>query len=88
MLTNQGKCYIHTGLVTEDALTKRTMTLNLTDAEMRALDELSERKDLSKTAVLRQALRLYQTIEARLERGEKLLFENDTTKEKSELMLL
>lgn len=69
-------------------MTKRTMTLNLTDAEMRALDDLSERKDLTKTAVLRQALRLYQTIEARLERGDKLLFENDATKEKAELMLV
>jgi predicted transcriptional regulator len=69
-------------------VTKRTMTLNLTDAEMRVLDELSERKDLTKTAVLRQALRLYQMVEARLERGEKLLFENNATKEKAELMLL
>ncbi|WP_068878763.1 MULTISPECIES: transcriptional regulator [unclassified Phenylobacterium] len=67
---------------------KRTMTLNLTDAEMRALDDLSVRKDLTKTAVLRQALRLYQTIEARLDRGDKLLFENDATKEKAELMLV
>jgi predicted transcriptional regulator len=73
----------------EDAMTaKRTMTLNLTDAEMRALDDLSVRKDLTKTAVLRQALRLYQTIEARLDRGDKLLFENDATKEKAELMLV
>ena len=63
-------------------------TLNLTDAEMRALDDLSVRKDLTKTAVLRQALRLYQTIEARVEKGEKLVFENDATKEKAELMLL
>ena len=39
---------------------KKTMTLNLTDAEMGVLDELCEKKDLSKTAVLRQALRLYQ----------------------------
>ena len=69
-------------------MTKRTMTLNLTDAEMRVLDDLSARKDLTKTAVLRQALRLYQTIEARVEKGEKLLFENETTKEKAELMLL
>ena len=67
---------------------KRTMTLNLTDSEMRVLEELSARKDLSKTAVLRQALRLYQTVEARIERGEKILFENDATKEKAELMLL
>ncbi|QXX76158.1 transcriptional regulator [Methylovirgula sp. HY1] len=68
--------------------TKRTMTLNLTDAEMRVLDELSVRKDITKTAVLRQALRLYQTVEARVERGDKLLFENEETKEKAELMLL
>lgn len=67
---------------------KRTMTLNLTDAEMRVLDDLSTRKDITKTAVLRQALRLYQAVEARVERGDKLLFENDTTKEKAELMLL
>lgn len=67
---------------------KRTMTLNLTDAEMQVLDDLAVRKDISKTAVLRQALRLYQTIDARVEKGEKLLFENDETKEKAELMLL
>lgn len=67
---------------------KRTMTLNLTDAEMRVLDDLSARKDLTKTAVLRQALRLYQTVEARVERGEKLMFENEATREKAELMLL
>jgi transcriptional regulator len=67
---------------------KRTMTLNLTDTEMRALDDLSVRKDLTKTAVLRQALRLYQTVEARVEKGDKLLFENDSTKEKAELMFL
>ena len=35
---------------------KRTMTLNLTDQEMRVLEELSTQKDLSKTAILRQAL--------------------------------
>lgn len=67
---------------------KRTMTLNLTDAEMRVLDEMSTRKDITKTAVLRQALRLYQAIEARVEKGEKLLFENEITKEKAELMLV
>jgi len=72
----------------EGEMTKRTMTLNLTDAEMRVLDDLSNRKDLTKTAVLRQALRLYQTIEARVEKGDKLLFENEATKEKAELMLL
>jgi hypothetical protein len=42
------------------------MTLNLTDLEMDALGRLSAQKDLTKTAVLRQALRLYQLVEARL----------------------
>jgi len=68
--------------------TKRTMTLNLTDPEMEALDELSSRKDMSKTAVVRQALRLYQMVDFRVRDGQKLFFENDLTKEKSELMLL
>jgi predicted transcriptional regulator len=68
--------------------TKRTMTLNLTDAEMRALEQLSAQKDLSKTAVIRQALRLYQSVDVRLARGDKFYFENDATKEKAELMML
>jgi hypothetical protein len=71
-----------------EAAVKKTMTLNLTDAEMRVLDDLSSRKDLSKTAVLRQALRLYQAIELRVEKGDKLVFENENTREKAELMLL
>lgn len=67
---------------------KRTMTLNLTDAEMDVLEELSVKKDLSKTALIRQALRLYQLVEARLEKGDKLFFEDDETKEKAEVMML
>jgi predicted transcriptional regulator len=70
------------------ALDKKTMTLNLTEAEMKALDELSTQKDISKTAVLRQALRLYQMLDVRLSRGEKLFFEDDKTKEKAEIMLI
>lgn len=68
--------------------TKKTMTLNLTDAEMAILDDLSEKKDLSKTAVLRQALRLYQMVNIRIERGEKLFFEDEIKKEKAEVMVL
>ena len=67
---------------------KKTMTLNLTDAEMRVLEELCEKKDLSKTALLRQALRLYQLVETRVEKGDKLFFEDETTKEKAEVMML
>lgn len=70
------------------SLSKRTMTLNLTDAEMSALEQLSVQKDISKTAVLRQALRLYQLVDARVTRGEKLMFENEAKSEKAELMML
>ena len=69
-------------------MSKRTMTLNLTDREMQVLDDLCAKKGLNKTALMRQALRLYQAVDSRLEQGEKLMFENEETKEKSELMVL
>lgn len=67
---------------------KRTMTLNLGDAEMAVLEDLASRKELTKTAVLRQALRLYQLVESRREGGDKVMFENPAKKEKVELMLI
>lgn len=67
---------------------KRTMTLNLTDQEMRVLEDLARKKELTKTGVLKLALRLLQTLEARVEPGKKLLIEDDVTNEKSELVLL
>jgi hypothetical protein len=67
---------------------KRTMTLNLTEAEMTVLEELCARKDLSKTALLRQALRLYQVVDARLQKGEKLIFEDEAKQSKAEVMVL
>lgn len=67
---------------------KRTMTLNLTDAEMAALEQLCERKELTKTALIRQALRLYQAIDVRLAAGERLVFEDLRGKKKSEVMVL
>lgn len=68
--------------------TKRTMTLNLTDAEMQVLEKLCDKKDLSKTALLRQALRLYQLVESRIDKGDKLFLEDEKTKEKAEVMML
>ncbi|PYT23648.1 MAG: transcriptional regulator [Acidobacteria bacterium] len=70
------------------ATDKKTMTLNLTDAEMTVLEKLSAQKDLSKTAVLRQALRLYQLVDNRLAQGDTLYFEDKNKKSKSELMVL
>ena len=69
-------------------MSKRTMTLNLTEKEMQVLDELCTRKGLNKTALLRQALRLYQTVDQRLELGEKLIFESDDRSAKAELVVL
>jgi hypothetical protein len=70
------------------ATDKKTMTLNLTETEMAALEKLSAQKDLSKTAVLRQALRLYQLVDNRLAQGDTLYFEDKEKRSKSELMVL
>ena len=64
------------------------MTLNLSDEEMAVLDDLAAKKDLKKTAVIRQALRLYQVVDARLSAGEKLIFEDEAKQKKSEMMVL
>lgn len=67
---------------------KRTMTLNLTAAEMEALEELCARKELSKTQVMRQALRLYQLVDQRLADGDKLFLENPKKKKSAEVVVL
>jgi hypothetical protein len=67
---------------------KKTLTLVLNDTEMDVLESLSNARSLTKVAVLRQALRLYQTVDVRQQRGERLFFENEVSKEKAELMLL
>ena len=67
---------------------RKQMTLQLSDREMNVLQELAEARGLSKTALLRQALRLYQSITDRLRTGEKLFLENPDTKEKAELVVL
>lgn len=64
------------------------MTLNLTEAEMGALEDLATKKDLNKTVVIRQAIRLYQMVDQRLREGKKVFIEDEMTKAKSELMLL
>ena len=64
------------------------MTLNLTVREMDALEVLAAKKDLSKTATLRLALRLLQAVDAKVEMGQKLYVEDERTKDKSELVLI
>lgn len=58
----------------------KTMTLNLPEREMAVLTELAERKGMSKTAVMRQALKLYQLVEVRLASGSRLVFRDDLRK--------
>jgi hypothetical protein len=67
---------------------KRTMTLNLTPREMAVLEQLAAAKDLSKTAVMRLALRLLQAVDSKTRMGQKLMFEDEKSKEKSELVLI
>ncbi|MEP2726025.1 ribbon-helix-helix protein, CopG family [Roseibium sp.] len=69
-------------------MSKKTMTLNLTEAEMAALEALCEKKQMSKTQLVRQAIRLYQKVDERIEDGGKLFFEDEASKEKSEIMML
>ncbi len=67
---------------------KRTMTLNLTPREMAVLEELAAKKDLSKTGVMRLALRLLQAVDAKIQLGQKLMFEDEKTKAKGEMVLI
>lgn len=53
---------------------KKAVTLLLGDADMEMLEGLAKKKDASKTAVIKQALRLYRTVDSRIESGEELVF--------------
>ena len=59
---------------------KKTMTLNLSAEDMARLSKLAADKDLPKTVVIRQALRLYHLVDARLAAGERMVFEGDDDK--------
>lgn len=61
------------------------MTLNLTPKEMDVLSQISEDDDLTKTGVIRQALRMYQLIRDRIRSGETMHFSDD--KERQVLFL-
>lgn len=57
-----------------------TMTLNISAREMLVLDELANHHGMSKTGVMRQALRIYQLIHIRLLAGETLHFSGDQSR--------
>ncbi len=48
---------------------RSTMTLNITAHEMEIMEKLAKKKHLSKTALVRQALRLYQILDENTEDG-------------------
>ena len=66
----------------------RSLVLNLSEREMLALDQLAERKGQTKSGVLRQALRLYESLDARVADGARLVLEAPDKKEKSEVLLI
>lgn len=54
-----------------------THTLHLNDREDEVLADLCKQQDMSKAALLRQCLRLYQVVHNRLKDGEQLAFTKD-----------
>lgn len=58
-----------------------TMTLNMPQREMDVLEQLAVHHDMSKTAVMRQALRMYQMIHERIRAGETMSFSGDKTRQ-------
>ena len=69
-------------------MTRRQMTLVLSEKEMYLLNRMADDRSMSKTALMRQALRLYQSVTERIDNGEKVFVEHTTTKEKTELVVL
>jgi len=67
---------------------KRTMTLNLSEEEMNSLEQLALRNDMTKTAVLKKAIRIYLILETRLQRGEHIFVEDELHQAKVELLLV
>ena len=69
-------------------IARKTMTLNLTEAEMTSLELLSDRYEINKTAVVKKALRMFCLIDERIQRGEKLFAEDEKEQKKAELVVL
>ena len=67
---------------------KKTMTLNLSEEEMNSLDQLAARNDMTKTAVIKKAIRIYLILETRIQRGEHIFVEDESRKVKVELLLV
>lgn len=67
---------------------RKPLMLSLSLDEMAVVELLAHKRGLTKTALLRQAIRLYQSVDQRLENGERLYVEDPKKQEKMELVLL
>lgn len=67
---------------------KKSLVLKLSEEEMKVLMTLAERRGTTKSGLLRQALRLYKSVDERMQQGERFYFEDIEHKEKMEVVLL
>ena len=67
---------------------KRSMMLSLPAAEMAVVEALAKKRGLTKTGLVRQAIRLYESVDTRMDQGHKLYVENPEKQDKLEIMLL
>lgn len=58
-------------------MSKLTMTLNLSPREMAVVEELAAEMDLSKTAILRSAIRLLQLTHMKAKAGHYMMFSGE-----------
>ncbi len=67
--------------MTQTSAKKKTMTLNLSEKEMEHLEKWAAKTEMSKTAVMRQALKLYDLVSFRAHAGHEMIFRNTETGE-------
>ena len=58
---------------------KKTMTINLPENEFKIIEDICEKKGISKIALVRQAIRLYQSVD---ENDYRLLTDNGLSKKR------
>ncbi|GHV31830.1 hypothetical protein FACS1894167_14510 [Synergistales bacterium] len=88
MLDKYGVAYIIIFMKNQVKVKQKTLTLNLPEDEMSLLESLAEQKGVSKTAVLKSAIKLYYVLSLRITNGEKIFSEDVEKGEKAELLLL
>lgn len=65
----------------------RTLTLNLPADEMECIEQMCEQKGLTKTQIIRQSLRLYNTVGSRMMQGDRV-FEDNRIKTSQEIIMI